>query len=116
MQLQDFSHRMEQRSLGKTGIGRSGVAPAVAGVNPVVAIEEEDREGEVVVEPEEIQVHAFHVDDANADELLRQLRHVRVLTDNLPVEVRASGSPLSAKLYQNRAPALAGDPPSLGMA
>jgi hypothetical protein len=64
--------------------------------------------GQVALELEQVEVDAVHRLHADADELLGELRHVGILTDNPPVEVQAGQSALAAEDDEQRLPGLAG--------
>src|SRR5207302_392867 len=52
---------------------------------------------QVAVKLKQVDVHAVHRLHTHTDKLSSQLGHVGVMTDDLPVEIGASPSPLAAK-------------------
>src|SRR5262249_57466384 len=83
------------------------LAYTVAGVTAVGGGYEERDLGEVVVEVEEVDIHAVHRLDSHADELLGQPGDLGILTDDLPVEVGAGQSALAAEDHEQRLARLA---------
>jgi hypothetical protein len=77
------------------GVRVAGVASAVAGVDLPVGVEEEDHEGQVVVELEEAEVGVVDSGQPDTDELVGDVFDA-VETDNLPVKlttVRSGDAP-----------------------
>jgi hypothetical protein len=69
-------------------IGPIGVATAIASIDPAVGIEEEDHEGQVVVELEQVQVEVVDARQTDPDELVSNVFDL-FETDNLPVKKMA---------------------------
>jgi hypothetical protein len=74
---------------------------AVAGVDPVLRIQEEDREGEVVIETEQVQIEVVDVAQADQDELGGEAFDL-FETDNLPVKAAAVASVEASKHDHDR--------------
>src|SRR5262249_57019096 len=83
------------------------LAYTVAGVTAVGGGYEERHPGQVVVELEEVDIHAVHRLDPHADEPIGQLGDLGTLTDDLPVEVGAGQSALAAEDHEQRLARLA---------
>lgn len=78
-----------------TFVGPGDIAAAVARVQFAVGVEEEDGEGEVVIEIEDVEVEGVDVGKPNEDELVGDFADL-LETDNLPVEGSAVRSGLTA--------------------
>jgi hypothetical protein len=91
-------------------VGVFAVPAAVAGVNLALGVQEEDRERQVVVELEQVQVEVIDAGQPDADELVGDVVDA-LQTDNLPVKFAAVRSGLAAQDHHER---LAG-PARLGL-
>jgi hypothetical protein len=96
VRLQHRLHRVAQPFEGLAAVGVFAVAAAVAGVNLPLGVEEEHREGQVVVELEEVQIEVVDARQPDADEALGDVFDL-LQTDNLPVKLTAGRSGLAAQ-------------------
>jgi hypothetical protein len=90
-------------------VGPLGVAAAVAAIHLAVGVQEEHRQGQVVVELEQIEVNVVNAGEPDADEVVGKILEA-LETDNLPVENMAGDSRHAAQHDHQR---LAGLPRSL---
>jgi hypothetical protein len=91
---------------GLAAVGVFGVAAAVAGVDLPLGVQEEDREGQVVIEVEQVQVEVVDARQADADELVGDVVEL-LQTDNLPVKLPAGRSGVAADHDHQRLAGLA---------
>jgi hypothetical protein len=106
VRLQHRLHGVAQPGERLAAVGVFAVAAAVAGVDLPLRIQEEDGEGQVVIELEEVQVEVIDAREPDADEALGDVFDL-LQTDNLPVKLAAGRSRLAAQHHHQRLAALA---------
>ena len=101
MQAQDRLHGVAEPFERLAIVGVFAIASPIAGVDLFVGRQEEDHEGQIVIELEEIQVGLIDAAQTHADELVGFGLYV-LETDNLPVEFAAIPSRNAAKHDHDR--------------
>jgi hypothetical protein len=96
MHAQDRLHGVLKPFQRLSFIGAFAVAPAIAAVDFLILVQEEDHESEVVIELKQVQVHAVDTRQPNPHELVGDLADA-FQTDNLPVKFSAIDSRHAAK-------------------
>jgi hypothetical protein len=86
-------------------VGALRIAAAVARVDLLLGIEEEDNKRQVVVEFEQVQIEVVDARETNADELVGYVIQV-FQTDNLPVKFSAGRSRQAADNHHERLAAI----------
>jgi hypothetical protein len=70
------------------GIGTRGIAAAIARVDLLVGVHQQDYHGEIVIELEEAEIDGIDARQADADEFIGNVANA-FQTDNLPVKLFA---------------------------
>jgi hypothetical protein len=100
-------HHSQQRPLVQMRLGIVVFPTAIASVGSTFGVLKEGHPGQIVFELKLVEVHSVHRLDANVHKALSQVGDISVLTNNLPVEIRARLSPFAPKHDKHRLARLA---------